>query len=191
MLPVSISKRSRKFIFFGTLQINCLLMTIPSLLQADCVRLAESKPIESKSYWAQTHIQVEAGRTYQMEVLYQDVADGDGWMRIPVKDLCGWPNDWHRIAAAPLFWFRRRPFSPWFALIATVDQRKPFRLEPGQSPLGVAHDEKVSWSRPFVAPATGELICYFNDVPWAYGNNHGSIVLRLHGDKRHHASVPH
>jgi hypothetical protein len=34
-------------------------------------------------------------------------------------------------------------------------------------------------SLPFVAPETGQLVCYFNDIPWAYWNNHGSVALTL------------
>jgi hypothetical protein len=67
--------------------------------------------------------------------------------------------------------FRRRPTDKWFALIG-----------------GVGEDESSTFligsSTPrFKATNTGELTCYANDVPWAYGNNKGSIQLtveRLH-----------
>lgn len=83
---------------------------------------------------------------------------------LPVRDLEGWPWLWARVAAAPFFWTRRQPFQPWFALIATVDCRAPRRLREG---------------RPYVAPRSGQLVCYFNDAFYAYANNHGTAKLRL------------
>jgi hypothetical protein len=155
------------------------VLWLATSLTAFSVGAHESSRIETRSYWGNTGLRVERYRIYRVQVKWDHVVDGDGWLGVPVNTLNGWPDDWHRLAAAPLFWLRRRPFDPWFAMIATVDRQKPFRLLPDESSPPEQSPTATSWSRPFVAPATGELVCYFNDAPWAYWNNHGSVTLTL------------
>jgi hypothetical protein len=83
---------------------------------------------------------------------------------VPVRNLNGWPWLWTRIIATPFVPMRRERTHPWFALIATVDGKYPTRMQE---------------SSIYVAPATGNLICYFNDTPLAYWNNRGVAHLRL------------
>lgn len=156
-----------------------LLMTLPTFAKDPCPPLKEPGHFRTCQRWAFTQLHVEARKTYRAEVEFHDVVDG---IRFPIKvdDLHGWPDLFPRILAAPLFWSRRRWFQPWFSLIGTVDKQHPFRLRPGQLPAGAQPREHVHWSEEFVAPASGELVCYFNDAFWAYGNNQGSVVLRLH-----------
>lgn len=150
-----------------------------TMLPSFSLQAGEPVRLETRAYWGHTGQHVEKGRSYRVKIEWYGVADGDGWMRIPVRDLNGWPDGWQRVAAAPLFWLRRRPFDPWFALIGTVNCANPFRIQPGKHLQEVKSEKNVSWSEPFAAPASGEFVCYFNDAPWAYGNNHGSIVIRL------------
>lgn len=117
--------------------------------------------VPSACYWAPTGIMLKAGQAYRIEVVnMKDVRDAS----VRVGNLEGWPNSWTRVLLSPLFWTRRRPFEPWFALIATVECREPRRLREGKT---------------YVAPASGRLVCYFNDAWFAYGNNHGTAKLRL------------
>jgi hypothetical protein len=87
---------------------------------------------------------------------------------IPVTDLGGWPWTWPwllcNLALAPFFWTRRAPLEPWFSIIATVDRH---------------HARRLRADLDYVAPATGELVCYFNDFFLAYRNNIGTAVLAI------------
>ena len=112
-------------------------------------------------YWVETGLRVEKGRAYRVEPV--DFSTVNDW-GLEVRDLEGWPPGVLRVLATPIFWTRRRACEPWFAVIATVDRRHPVRLRA---------------DRAYVAPATGKLVCYFNDAPFAYWNNHGTARLRL------------
>jgi len=111
--------------------------------------------------WADTGVEVIGGHRCRFRVV--DMSTVYDWF-IPVRDLDGWPWAWARIAASPVSVFRRRPFDPWFALIATVDRASPSCVRRG-----------VDWC----APASGKLVCYFNDAPWSYGNNYGVARLQI------------
>ena len=119
-------------------------------------------PVQAACYWSSTGIRVEKGRHYRVEIVdMSSVKDSE----IRVANLDGWPPSIRRTIFTVFgFWMRRRPFDPWFSIIATVERRYPQRLREGQD---------------YVAPATGELVCFFNDACWAYGNNFGVAYLRL------------
>jgi hypothetical protein len=72
-------------------------------------------------------------------------------------------------------WARRMPHEHWFALIGAInsDQRTAFL---------------IGSSRIYRATMSGELTCYANDVPWAYGNNTGSVELDVRPSERSPAS---
>ena len=117
--------------------------------------------VHAPCYWAETGVQVEKGRRYRVQIVdMSTVKDAS----IEVKDLEGWPPGWQRIVFSPVAWLRRRPLEPWFSLIATVDRKQPRRLQEGAI---------------YEAPATGQLVCFFNDAFWAYGNNQGCGKFRL------------
>lgn len=122
---------------------------------------AQEFSIPAAAYWAETGVPVVKGRSYTVHVAEMKGVRDAG---ICVHDLNGWPPSLRRVFGASLFWTRRRTFDPWFAVIATVDRRHPQRLHPG---------------KPYVAPASGQLVCYFNDAPCAYGNNRGTAKLVL------------
>jgi hypothetical protein len=118
--------------------------------------------IDAADYWAETGVQVQENRAYRVKVL--DMSSVRDW-NIRVQNLDGWPRSFRRtVFTGLLFWARRRPLDPWFAVIATVDRKHPRRLRE---------------DREYIAPASGELVCYFNDLPVAYGNNHGVAKLQL------------
>jgi hypothetical protein len=111
--------------------------------------------------WACTGYQVDEGHRYRIAVKDMSTV----WdARMPVRDLNGWPSRFWTAVYAPVFWTRRRPFDPWFSLIATVDGSHPRRLRADAA---------------YTAPATGHLLCYFNDFYFAYGNNQGAAVLTI------------
>jgi hypothetical protein len=62
--------------------------------------------------------------------------------------------------------WRRHPTEKWFALIGTVDRRRDTQFL-----LGGAPD--------FVAPASGELVCYANDLSVMRWNNSGAVRLTV------------
>lgn len=116
--------------------------------------------VPSECYWVETGIKVEKGRRYRVEVV--DMSEVKDWF-LPVRNLRGWPL-WAELLYSPLFWTRRQPFEPWFAVIATVNRRCSQRLREGEL---------------YIAPTDGQLVCYFNDAFFAYGNNYGTAELRF------------
>jgi hypothetical protein len=118
--------------------------------------------IDAACYRAETGILVQKNRRSRIKVVdMAAVRDGD----IAVQDLEGWPHCLRRTLFTPLFfWARRRPLDPWFSVIATVDRK---------------HAQRLREDSEYVAPASGELVCYFNDLPIAYGNNQGIARLQL------------
>lgn len=108
----------------------------------------------------ETRLSVREGVEYRVEVIAMcGVKD---WI-LPIRNLEGWPK-WAEALYLPLFWTKRHRAEPWFALMATVDGRCPRRLREGVA---------------YRAPRSGRLVCYFNDAPFAYGNNKGTARLRL------------
>jgi hypothetical protein len=118
--------------------------------------------LQASCFWCATGLKVEAGRRYEVALeVVEHLRDAD----ISVDGLHGCRWNWrHEILFAPFNWMRRSPRDPYFALIATVDRQRPERLLPDV---------------PYTAPVTGELVCFFNDMPFAYANNHGSARLHL------------
>lgn len=121
--------------------------------------------IQSASYWFDTKIDVSRGHAYEIAVVFPAQGTRDAvrdWF-LSINDLSGWPA-WTKIIGAVFFFLRRNPFQPWFSLMATVDRKHPQRLCSGS---------------PYHPRASGRLICYFNDSPCAYGNNYGSVLLKV------------
>src|SRR5437870_4449926 len=121
-----------------------------------------SKPIIADQKWNATGIDLNEGTRYRLTLAEPlNVRDSS----IHVTTLDGWPPCWQRIVFAPMGLLRRRPFDPWFALIGSIDKKCTFRIsDDGQE---------------IAPPATGELFCYFNDVPWGYRNNEGTARLSV------------
>ena len=117
-----------------------------------------SVPVPARPSWCATGILLEGGVTYRAR------ADGV-WSDWRTEcDAAGYPSP------NPLFRLverlRRHPSAPWFALVATVDRRRNTRFV-------------IGTGTEFVAPASGQLVCYANDLPWFRFNNSGEVRLTV------------
>jgi hypothetical protein len=72
---------------------------------------------------------------------------------------------WNQLLMALTEFAKRERGQPLFKLIGAVEKKRPYIV------LGTKGS--------FVAPATGELFCFANDVPGYYSNNSGSVTLRI------------
>jgi len=79
-------------------------------------------------------------------------------------DAAGYPsaNVFQRLTER----LRRVPGAPWFALIGAVDRRSETCFVIGAG-------------RTVVAPASGELTCFANDLRGFYFNNDGSVTVTV------------
>ncbi|MCZ7469725.1 hypothetical protein M0412_04280 [Agrobacterium sp. O3.4] len=75
-------------------------------------------------------------------------------------DANGYDRFWLRPFAAK----KRAPKEKWFALIGALDQ--------DESTAFLIGSEKI-----WVAPRSGQLWCFANDMPSKYGNNKGAITV--------------
>jgi hypothetical protein len=124
--------------------------------------------IEAKEKWNCAGVRLQQGARYRFEIeKLVGLVDGDGPDAQHLDDLDGWEK-WYTL---PLFFLKRRPFERYFTLIGTIGRKHPFRMRA----FDPEHPERIT----LTAPSTGKLICYFNDWPWLYGNNHGSVILRV------------
>lgn len=113
--------------------------------------------VESRLRWNDSHAIIKKGASYHYR------ADGwwyDWWIG------CG-ARGYHRCWLSPLNRLKRYPDGDWFQLIASVDRRRDQSF-----PLLEAGT--------FVAPASGRLWLYANDVPFMLWNNHGQLNFSLH-----------
>jgi hypothetical protein len=122
-----------------------------------------TQPIQANQYWNDTGVQVTRGAQYRMTVVV-----GAG---APLRDasfearsIAG--EDWDSLAhkTAELGHGKRVDDAKWFALIGTVDKEHPWVITDG----GIV-----------TAPASGALLCFFNDVQFElfYKNNSGWVQL--------------
>jgi hypothetical protein len=124
------------------------------------LRLGESRQtrVNAACYWNPSRIELEKGALYSLDV-GADQRWSDGCID---ADSSGYER-WWLAAFKP---FRRVPSAAWFALIGTVGRQPAARCAVGKS---------CQW----LAPATGELVCFANDVPIMYWNNRGSILVKV------------
>jgi hypothetical protein len=112
--------------------------------------------IRARPLWNDTGFELEAGRQYTLR------AEGHWWdfyIRCTAEGYRS-PNSWVR----RLEHRRRAPAWNWFALIGTVD-RDPAALF------------KIGAGLSLIAPRTGRLFCFANDLPGFYWNNWGAVQL--------------
>jgi hypothetical protein len=83
-------------------------------------------------------------------------------------------KDWYTDAQAkgydrawlkPFSGLKVMPKEQWFALIGSIDQDTDTAFLIGAS------------YPPWIAPKTGVLYCFANDIPWMYWNNSGAVEL--------------
>jgi len=124
-----------------------------------------TNPIRADQFWNDTGVDLVEGAAYRFSV-----APGVGEPLMdasyPARSIEG--EDWeslpHRTAA--LLHGKRMNDAKWFALIGTVDRKHPWVIQDG----GLV-----------TAPASGRLVCYFNDVQMDvfYKNNKGWVALEI------------
>lgn len=122
------------------------------------VASATTAEIDAYEYWNRTGLIVTKGTrySYKTEGEWNDASnrcDADGW--VPK-----WGEPWVR-----LLYFKRERGEPLFKLMGAVDKNRPYIV------LGTKGS--------FIAPASGELFCFANDVPGFYWNNSGKIKLEI------------
>ena len=122
-------------------------------------------PILADRYWNDTGIRLEENAQYRMSVV-PDAGTPLHDASFKAKSIAGedWTSAPHE--AAELVRGKRVDDARWFALIGTVDKKHPWVITDG----GVV-----------TAPASGRLVCFFNDVQLEvfYKNNGGSVVLEI------------
>jgi hypothetical protein len=118
--------------------------------------------IDSREYWNPTGIILEQGKRYAFE------AQGE-WHDAAVRcDADGWTPRWNRVLMMLTDFAKRESGQPLFKLMGAVEKKRPYIV------LGTKGS--------FVAPVTGELFCFANDVPGYYANNSGSVKLQIQLD---------
>lgn len=101
-------------------------------------------------------VQLSANHAYQFEVISHD-----DWRDASIRcDANGYSRWW----LAPFIPLRRVPAARWFALIGAINRQGEFTIG-----LGTTYTPKTS----------GHLSCFANDAMSRYGNNHGSLRLRV------------
>jgi hypothetical protein len=114
--------------------------------------------ILARNIWNDTGIRLVAGREYRFSATGQWI---DWYIPCDAEGFAS-PN--------PLFWpfepLRRMPREQWFSLIGAIDRKPETQFRIGKQ-LTV------------IAPATGMLTCFANDVGFAYWNNIGSLELTV------------
>jgi hypothetical protein len=124
------------------------------------VEVSESRTVQvcARERWNDTGIDLRRGEAYLMQ------AAGHWRDRDKKTDAGGY--DSKKLALRLTTWLRRCPRAPWFALIgALAADRKSFFV--------------IGRRCEYRARDDGRLRCFANDVPFAYGNNHGSIELTV------------
>lgn len=121
--------------------------------------------IPARTKWVTTGVLVAPGERYAFRA-------AGSWLDGGIStDPDGFPSDrapgvsrWLLRVCEPV---RRAPEEPWCCLIGCVgrDERRAFRIG--------------TTRREWVAPTVGELVCFANDVWFAYGNNDGAVRLTI------------
>jgi hypothetical protein len=123
----------------------------------------QTKPIQANQYWNDTGVHLAKDAHYRMSVVV-----GTG---APLRDASFEARsiegeDWQSLAhkTAELVHGKRVDEAKWFALIGTIDKKYPWVITDG----GIV-----------TAPASGALVCFFNDVQFEvfYKNNSGWVTL--------------
>ena len=124
-----------------------------------------TQPIHADKYWNDTGVQLVEGKRYRMSVV-PEVGDALRDASFVARSIAG--EDWKSLAhkSAELLHGKRIDDAKWFALIGTVNRQHPWVISDG----GIV-----------TAPATGTLVCFFNDVQLEifYRNNRGWIILNV------------
>lgn len=118
-----------------------------------------SARIYAAEKWNQTGITLTKGEVYRITAvgLWVDLDFSYGPAGGPAQSI------FQRVFE----WARRRPHDDWFTLIGAIDAQDPTMFRIGSSyPV-------------YTPPKSGQLTCFANDCPWAYGNNKGFVDLTV------------
>lgn len=119
----------------------------------------ERVTIGAKPFWSRTGLQLLPGTTYQLS------AEGR-WKHWFVACTADGYSRWYLRLFAPV---RRAPSEPWFRLMGSLDA-DPETIFP------------IGTRTTYSPQRAGELVCFANDVRWAYGNNSGQVELTVVSD---------
>jgi hypothetical protein len=117
-----------------------------------------TKPIIAGNFWNDTGIRLVSGQEYHFTAVGQ-------WIDLYILcDADGVPSP--NPLVIPFETLRRMPHEQWFTLIGPIDRNPETQFRIGKE-------------RTVIAPATGLLTCFANDVRYFYSNNFGSVELRV------------
>jgi hypothetical protein len=112
--------------------------------------------IDARKLWNETCIRLEGGSRYSLAVLGEQY-----WFDASTRTDAG---GYESSRLAPFRRMRRIPGAAWFSLIGTIDRDLSVSCVIGKG---------IEW----IAPTSGELVCFANDVWFMYWNNRGSLRL--------------
>ena len=118
--------------------------------------------IPSRQRWAHTAFALTAGKTYRIEV-----PPGQHWWDLYIRygPQGGTTGPLQRALAGKLRFKGAK--AEYFTLIGTIGESLEHAFVIGEGPCT------------FTAPASGELVCFANDLDSAYWNNFGAIKLTI------------
>ncbi|MGE8064808.1 hypothetical protein [Pseudomonas sp. NPDC089569] len=118
--------------------------------------------IDSKQYWNDVPLPLQAGTRYYLRATgewldWHNPGDANGYD----KSSMNWAKGLLRFQA---------PQATWFTLIGSIDRQRKSLFIIGDG---------SRWKEGWVAPQSGQLSCYANDVPGFYWNNKGTVTLEI------------
>ena len=120
--------------------------------------------IPANDPWFDTGVPLRQGVTCRI-----DVPPGQEW------------TDWY-VRCRPegrTTWFQGL-FRRWLRVAAEGERRAEFFTLVGTVGRSLRHAFLIgAGPRTFVPPVDGNLVCFANDVPWAYWNNRGKITIHV------------
>jgi hypothetical protein len=119
--------------------------------------------IDAATRWNYTGYPLRKGLTYRFVV-----PPGQTW------------RDWYVISGPDGYsrWYLA-PFIPLLRVTSTVNGRPRFFTLIGAVGPSVEDAFIIGNGTTHTATADGELVCFANDVPWAYSNNRGAILFSV------------
>lgn len=133
--------------------------------------------VSAKSRWNASGILFQQGVSYRIEVvdgenpIWNDKkieATAEGWCKEP-NSKCQRPDGFKGWIMRLMEPFRRSPEHDWFYLMGAVGDGKADKPEP--FPIGLNRIVKPE--------VDGEFCSFANDLPFMYGNNSGSLKLKI------------
>jgi hypothetical protein len=128
-----------------------------------------TNPIHAAEFWNDTGVDLIEGVSYRFSVV-PDLGEPLRDATFEARSIAG--EDWQSLAhkTANLVHGKRMNDARWFALIGTIDREHPWIISDGEV---------------VIAPTSGRLLCFFNDVQLElfYRNNSGWVVLDVESMK--------